>query len=119
MADVVRSILLYSWRKDDYIIFVRYLMGTAYLPAPLHSIGYNFFSAIVPKSSSMFFLDVNPKVAATRINNNRTDIEMFENLSSLKKVRAKALALTRFDDWIIIDSNQPTEAVTSNIRTHM
>lgn len=119
MLDVVRSILLYSWRKDDYIIFVRYLMGTAYLPSPLHSIGYNFFSAIVPKSNKMFFLDVNPKVAASRIMDNRTNIEMFENLDSLKKVRAKALALTRFDDWTIIDSNQLTEAVTSNLRTHL
>ena len=119
MADVVRSILLYSWRKDDCIIFVRYLMGTAYLPSPLHSIGYNFFSAIVPKSNKMFFLDVNPIVAASRIKNNRTDFEMFENLSSLKKVRAKALGLTRFDNWIIIDSNQPTEAVASKLRTHL
>jgi dTMP kinase len=119
MADVLRSILLYSWRKDDYIIFVRYLMGTAYLPSPLHSIGYNFFSAIVPKSKKMFFLDINPNVAATRIRNNRTDIEMFENLESLKKVRAKALELTRFDNWIIIDSNQPTEAVASKLRTHL
>jgi len=119
MADVVRSILLYSWRKDDYIIFVRYLMGTAYLPSPLHSIGYNFFSAIVPKSNKMFFLDINPKVAASRILNNRTDIEMFENLASLKKVRVKALALTRFDDWIIIDSNQPKETIASNIRTYL
>jgi dTMP kinase len=119
MADVVRSILLYSWRKDDYIIFVRYLMGTAYLPSPLHAIGYIFFSAIVPKSNKMFFLDINPKVAASRILNNRTDIEMFENLASLKKIRAKALALTRFDDWIIIDSNQPTETIASNIRNYL
>jgi len=119
MADVIRSILLYSWRKDDYIIFVRYLMGTAYLPSPLHSIGYNFFSAIVPKSNKMFFLDINPKVAASRILNNRNDIEMFENLASLKKVRGKALALTRFDDWIIIDSNQPKETIASNIRTYL
>ncbi len=94
-------------------------MGTAYLPAPLHSVGYNFFSAIVPKSEKMFFLDLHPKVAATRIKNNRADIEMFENLASLKKVRVKALALTRFDNWIIIDSNQPTEAVALSFRTHL
>ena len=94
-------------------------MGTAYLPTPLHFIAYNFFSTIVPKSNKMFFLDVNPKVAASRITNNRSDIEMFENLASLKKVRAKALALTRFDNWIIIDSNQPTKTVTSNITTHL
>lgn len=36
MFDVVRSILLYSWRRFDYVVFVRYLMGTAYLPSPLH-----------------------------------------------------------------------------------
>jgi dTMP kinase len=119
MADVLRSILLYSWRKNDYIIFVRYLMGTAYLPSPLHSISYNIFSVIVPKSEQMFFLDVSPKVAASRIKNNRTDIEMFENLASLKETRAKALELTRFDNWIIIDSNQSTEAVASSLRTHL
>jgi dTMP kinase len=119
MADVIRSILLYSWRKDDYIIFVRYLMGTAYLPSPLHSITYNFFSTIVPKSKKMFFLDVNPKVAVSRIKNNRIDFEIFENLSSLKKVRVKALELTRFDNWIIIDSNQPTEIAALSLRIHL
>jgi dTMP kinase len=94
-------------------------MGTAYLPAPLNSIGYNFFSTIVPKSEKMFFLDVTPKVAASRIKDNRIDIEMFENLSSLRKIRAKALALTRFDNWVIIDSNQTTETVASILRKHL
>jgi dTMP kinase len=115
MIDVYRSIFLYSWRKDDFVIFVRYLMGTAYLPAPLHVIGYNFFSAIVPKSRNMFFLDVNPKTAASRIRQNRSNIEMFESLSSLKKIRGKALSLTRFDNWIIIDSNQSTDAITNDL----
>jgi dTMP kinase len=115
MIDVIRSIFLYSWRKNDFIIFVRYLMGTAYLPTPLHVIGYNFFSAIVPKSKNMFFLDVNPRTAATRIRENRSDIEMFENLSSLEKIRSKALSLTRFDNWIIIDSNQQAEAIADDL----
>jgi thymidylate kinase len=119
MVDVIRSILLYSWRKDDYIIFVRYLMGTAYLPSPFHSIAYNFFSTVVPKPKKMFFLDVNPNVAASRIKNNRVDFEMFENLSSLEKVRGKALGLTRFDSWTIIDSNQPTELAALSLRNHL
>jgi len=106
MTDVIRSILLYSWRRVDFLIFVRYLMGTAYLPAPFHVVAYNFFALLVPKSKYMFFLDVNPEVATSRIVKNRTSIEMFENLKSLKKVRSKALALTRFDEWIIIDSNR-------------
>ena len=106
MVDVVRSILLYSWRRVDFIIFVRYLMGTAYLPAPFHVVAYNFFALLVPKSKNMFFLDVNPEVATSRIVKNRVSIEMFENLNALRKVRAKALELTRFDEWIIIDSNR-------------
>jgi dTMP kinase len=67
MLDVIRSILLYSWRKYDYVIFVRYLMGTAYLLSPLHRIAYYFFASIVPTSNFMFFLDVNPEEAYTRI----------------------------------------------------
>jgi dTMP kinase len=106
MMDVIRSILLYSWRRVDFTIFVRYLMGTAYLPAPFHVVGYNFFALLVPKSEHMFFLDVNPEVANSRIVKSRSSVEMFENLNALKKVRVKALELTRFDEWIIIDSNR-------------
>lgn len=116
MADVIRSILLYSWRQDDFIIFVRYLMGTAYLPSPLDTVAYNFFSATVPKSNNMFFLDVSPNEAAARIAQNRTETEMFESLESLKKIRAKALSLTRFDKWTIIDSDKPVDEVASTLR---
>jgi len=111
MMDVIRSILLYSWRRVDFLIFVRYLMGTAYLPAPFHVVAYNFFALLVPKSKYMFFLDVNPEVATSRIVKNRSSIEMFENLNALKKVRSKALELTRFDEWIIIDSNRSSSDV--------
>jgi dTMP kinase len=116
MVDVIRSILLYSWRKTDFVIFVRYLMGTAYLPSPLHTLGYNLFSKIVPKSKNMYFLDVTPEVAAARIQNNRTDIEMFENFSSLKKVRKKALSLTRFDNWMVLDSDKPSQVIALELR---
>ncbi len=35
LADVVRSITLYSWRSVDYVVFVRYLMGTDGVSFPL------------------------------------------------------------------------------------
>jgi len=119
LVDVVRSILLYSWRKMDFIIFVRYLMGTAYLPSPIDTIAYNFFTSMVPKSSHMFFLDVNPEEAASRIAKNRTQTEMFESPNSLRKIRAKALALTRFDKWTIIDSNKSISETASNINSSL
>jgi dTMP kinase len=67
----------------------------------------------------MFFLDVHPEVAVARIKNNRKDVEMFENLSDLKKVRAKALSLTRFDSWVIVDSNKCSKSVASELRNKL
>lgn len=119
MMDVIRSVLLYSWRREDFVIFVRYLMGTAYLPSPLHMLAYNFFSAVLPKSEKMFFLDVNPKEAAMRIVNNRKETEMFESFEALEKVRTKVLALTRFDKWVIIDSNKTIVEVALDLKMNL
>ncbi len=119
MVDVIRSILLFSWRRADFVIFVRYLMGTAYLPSPLDVLGYNFFSSVVPKSNRMFFLDVSSAEAAARIAKDRKQTEMFENLNALERVRAKALSLTRFDDWTIVDSNKPVDEVALRLKTDL
>jgi dTMP kinase len=111
MLDVLRSILLYGWRKYDYVIFVRYLMGTAYLPSPLHRAAYHFFASLVPTSEFMFFLDVDPEEAARRIRQARTEREMFETLEELERTRRKALALVLNGGWIILDANQTPEEV--------
>jgi len=114
--DVVRSILLYSWRRYDYIVFVRYLMGTAYLPSPLHLIAYHFFASTVPTSDFMFFLDVKPEEAYRRIQRARERQEMFESLEELERVRQKALALAKMTRWIILDTNKPIAEVQAKIR---
>ncbi len=119
MVDVVRSILLFSWRRVDFVIFVRYLMGTAYLPSPLDVFAYNFFSSIVPKSNTMFFLDVTPAEAAARIAKDRKKTEMFESLDALKRVRVRALSLTRFDSWTIVDSNRPVVDVALKLKLNL
>ncbi len=115
MLDVVRSILLYSWQKYNYTIFVRYLMGTAYLPSPLDRISYQFFASVVPTSNLMFFLDVPPEEAVRRIKLTRIRLEMFENLNELKKIRKKALSLARLDNWQIIDAGKTVEEVENEI----
>lgn len=116
MLDVIRSILLYSWRRYDYMIFVRYLMGTAYLPSPLHRIAYYFFALIVPTPSLTFFLNISPEEAYERIQKTRTRQEMFENLKGLSRIRQKALELGSIGKWIIIDTNKPIEEVEKEIR---
>jgi len=116
MIDVIRSILLYSWRRYDFIIFVRYLMGTAYLPAPLDRIAYHFFAAVVPTSQHMFFLDVAPSEAERRLRESREKLEMFENIEELERARVKALSLASLDKWTIVNANQPMKDVQEVIR---
>jgi dTMP kinase len=118
MIDVLRSVAKYSWRREDYIVFVRYLMGTAYLPSPLHKIGYRFFAIVVPRGDAMFFLDLKPEEAYRRMAKRNVQ-EMFEGVASLKKVRAKALALARIGEWVIVDSSQPTEKVAVLIQQRL
>ena len=116
LLDVIRSLLLYSWRRFDYLLFVRYLMGTAYLPAPLHRIAYYFFSRIVPTPSCVFFLDVSPEEAHRRIQQTRTKQEMFETWEELIRIRQKARELAFLGKWVIIDANSPIKTVETRIR---
>ena len=111
MLDVIRSILLYSWRRYDYLIFVRYLMGTAYLPSPLHRIAYHFFARIVPTSDHMFFLDVQPEEAYRRIRQTRHRQERFENIEELRRVRRRALALALEGRWLIVNAYKSESVV--------
>jgi dTMP kinase len=115
MLDVIHSILLYSWRKYDYLIFVRYLMGTAYLPYPVNKIAYYFFALTVPTSNFMFFLDVKPKEAHRRIRQAREQLEMFENIEELEKIRVKALSLALTGKWKIINANNSISEVENEI----
>lgn len=114
--DVIRSILLYTWQRYDYLIFVRYLMGTAYLPSPLHSITYRFFALVVPTPKAMFFLDIPPTEARRRIVQARKSTEVFEQIPELKKVRAKGLSLAAMGKWTIIRANRPVAEVGIDIQ---
>jgi len=115
VLDVVRSTIRCPWWLYDYVVFVRYLMGTAYLPPPLHRIAYHFFAALLPSPGFRFFLDVEPEEAHRRIVEIRSQMEMFESLEQLGRVKDKALSLARTGSWIIIDANQPEEIVEAQI----
>jgi dTMP kinase len=107
MMDVLGSIKKYYRRKNiDTLIFVRYLVGTAYLPDRLAKIGYTFFENFVPTSKYMFFLDASPDILEDRVNI-REEKEMFETLEKLEKVRKISLELVKH--WNIIDTSGSIE----------
>jgi len=110
LIDVIRSLLLYKWRRVDCVVFVRYLMGTAYLPRPLHRFAYLFFYRLVPTSGHMFFIDVHPEEAHRRLSS-RVEKEMFESIDKLREVREKALGLTLNGGWTIIDGDRPWRVI--------
>ncbi|MEM2094523.1 MAG: dTMP kinase [Candidatus Bathyarchaeia archaeon] len=114
MFDVFRSIILYSRQKYDYIVFVRYLMGTAYLPTPLCLVAYKFFATLVPRPDFTFFLDVTPEEASKRVKT-RQKQEMFETPEELKQVRQRSLSLAKRGRWTIIDAERPIEEVEEQI----
>jgi dTMP kinase len=117
--DVLRSIAITPWWLYDYVIFVRYLMGTAYLPSPLDRFAYRFFASTLPRPEFKFFLDVEPEEAHRRIVESRSSQEMFESLEQLRKVGVRALSLARIDGWVIIDANKSEEEVESQIRENL
>lgn len=112
--DVMNSLRRY-YRKPtaDTLIMVRYLMGTAYLPARLAPFGYRFFEKFVPTSRYMFFLDASPEELVERIKRRR-ETEMFETLEAFRKVRSKAIALAK--GWYIIPTNQSVDETFQEIR---
>jgi len=119
LLDVLRSVVLYWWRPVDYVVFVRYLMGTAYLPEPLYKLGYLFFLRMVPRSRHMFFINTSPKEAYNRIVNNRSQKEMFESLDRLEKVHRKITTLALRPEWTVIDGDQPSAAIHELIRASL
>ena len=119
MVDVIRSVVLYSWRRVDYVVFVRYLMGTAYLPNPLHKLGYHFFARIMPKSRRMFYLNISPGEAFRRIAASRERRERFEKPSELMKISRKSLELARQKPWIVLDGDRSVDAIHDEIKNLM
>lgn len=115
ILDVAHSVLTSFFRKYDYVIFVRYLMSSAYFPKNVYRIVYLFFSAIFPVPDCTFLLDVTPQEAYRRMGS-RDKPEAFENMVQLQKVRAKILSLAQTSSWIVVDADQSPEIIQKRIR---
>jgi dTMP kinase len=117
--DIVRSVIMYRWRNVDTVIFVRYLLGTAYLPKPLHKLLYLFFLKTMPLSPHIYFLDTSPEESFRRIEEKRTQKEMFESLENLIIVREKVLELVKKAEWKIIDGDKSAKIVHMEIKSFL
>ncbi|HNU36256.1 MAG TPA: thymidylate kinase [Methanomassiliicoccales archaeon] len=104
ILDVLNSLRrLRGWKDHDKVVFVRYVMATAYLPASLYTTGYEFFCKILPIPEKLLLVDVTPECALRRIEEREHEREMFENLASLEKVRSKVLDLATHG-WKVLNN---------------
>jgi dTMP kinase len=104
ILDVLDSVhRLRRWGDRDKVIFVRYVMATAYLPNGLYLLGYHFFCKVLPIPPRLLLVDTTPECALGRIEEREHDREMFENLTSLTKVRGKVLRLAK-EGWSVLDN---------------
>jgi dTMP kinase len=105
VLDVLLSVtrLRRDLRENDVVIFVRYMMATAYLPRRYARAGYHLFSKVLPVPRRLLLVDVTPEVALRRIACREDREEMFENLAALNECREKLLMLS--NGWAVLDNN--------------
>jgi dTMP kinase len=107
--DVLVSIARYKRARDGTFVFVRYLLGTAYLPERLAPAGYRLFRNLLLFPDLAIFIDIEPSVALRRIEARDHRREMFETLEKLEAVRRVARGLTR-EEWTVLDNSEDGEA---------
>lgn len=110
VIDVLRSLRKLKKESGIYntVIFVRYIMATAYLPDRLAPIGYNFIAKLLPVPKRLLLIDIDPAIANDRISRRAEKKEMFEDPANLKKAREKLLSLAS-TDWKVIDNSTPMD----------
>jgi dTMP kinase len=108
IADVLRSLnqMKRETTRYDTVVFVRYVMATAYLPDSLAPLGYRFISKLLPLPRRLVLIDIDPTIANERISRRSEKKEMFEDPANLRRAREKLLSLAS-NDWRIIDNSVP------------
>lgn len=102
--DVLSSVRVFNRSKDGIFVFVRYLLGTAYIPCGLADIAYEFFSKLLPFPNLALFIDIEPSIAIRRIELRDQKREMFETNEKLSRIRGVARRLTE-KSWEVVDNS--------------
>ncbi len=108
-ADVLMSVSRLKRQSEGTVVFVRYLLGTAYLPERLAPTGYKLFRKVLPFPDLAIFIDIDPQVAKRRISLRGHRHEMFETEEKLSSVRRVAKSLVA-EEWVTINNSEDGES---------
>ncbi len=115
-ADALTSTALLGrlLRKHDVVVFVRYLLSAAYLPASLSRPVHDLFASFLPTADVKVYVDTRPEIAMSRIRARAAGREMFETPEALDRVQRRAAALLDAS-WVVLDNNGPLRATRAQI----
>ena len=114
--DVLHSLRIKRKHGKEYddIIFVRYSLAAAYLPASLCKPAYKIIEFMLPVPDVKIYVDVEPKTALERIYERGEQLESFETEEKLEKTRQRMVLIT--DSWIKIDNSGTPEQTHEQTR---
>ena len=119
IIDVLESLAHMTVHRKDYddFIFVRYLMAVAYLPERLQKKAYRIISGILPMPDEAILVDVDAETSMRRILERGEDLEAFENMDDLTRVRNSMLSLS--EGWTVVDNSSPMDDVKARLEEHV
>lgn len=104
--DVLTSLFHVRRHRKEYddVIFIRYSMAVAYVPASLVPITSRIVEAVLPVPDVKILMDIDPDVAFSRIESRGESLELFETPDRLRRTRGKIMMIA--DGWNIIDNTK-------------
>ena len=112
--DAIRSVQMYCYNEDvDVVIFSRYILAVMYLPNVVNTIVYKIVTFILPTSDCMFFLDITPEESLRRIGSRDEEMEMFENIDSLRENRERSKKFVY--NWNVVSADDAPEVISEKI----
>lgn len=118
LADELRSLIRMRLREErcDDVIFVRYIMGVAYLGERFAPTGYRFFEKVFPPMEVCILVKTDPDIALERIRSRGEEIEVYEQKDRLVRDGAIMDSLAVSHGWHIVDNGGAFERSRDAIR---
>lgn len=119
ILDVLISLArMRRWRAYDDIVFVRYIMAVAYLPDPLVEKGYYLVAKVLPMPEHLILVDTPPEMAMCRIVDRGHDLEMFETVDKLSRIRQRMLRLSS-KGWKVLDNSDSMDGIERQVEEYL
>jgi len=93
-------------------------MAVAYLPDPLVERAYDLVAKVLPMPEHLVLVDTPPEMAMCRIIDRGHDLEMFETVEKLSRIRQRMLRLSS-KGWTVMDNSDSMEGIERQVEDYL